>query len=176
MVIQTLKKIRALLQFKSSALGLTRIPWPALAHPFSNGLVENCCESFFSLGNLHLLHTQKTQTFQLNSIGISENRSTWAVFYLSLFSLSVWPPVRQSVSQSVRQSVSHSVIQSVSQSGRQSFSQSVSQSVSPSVRQSVSPSVRQSVSLSVRQSVSPSVRQSVSQSVSQSVRSVRSVN
>ena len=154
MVIPTPKKIRVLLQFKSSALELTKIPRPALAHPLSNGLVENCCESFFSLGNLHLLHTKK-QTFQLNSIRISENRSTWAVFYLSIFCLSVWPPVRQSVSPSVSQTVSLSVIQSV----RQSVSQSISQSVSQSASQSVSQSVRPSVSQIVRQSVSLSVSQ-----------------
>ena len=149
MVIPPLKKIRALLHFKSSALGLT-------SHPFSNHLVENCCESFFSLGNLHLLHTKK-QTFELNFIRISENRSKWAVFYLSLFSLSVWPPVCQSVSQSVSQSASQSVSQSVSKS----VSLSVSQSFSPSVSQSVSQPVRPSVSQSVSQSIRPSVSQSV---------------
>ena len=142
MLIPTLKKIRVLLQFKSSVLGHTRIPSPGLL----NRLVENCCESFFSLGNLHLLHTKK-QTFQLNSIRISENRSTWAVFYLYLFSLSVWPPVRHSVSQSMSQSVSQSVRQSFSQP----VSQSVSQSVGQSVRQFVSPSISPSVGKSVRQ-------------------------
>ena len=147
MAIRILKKIRALLHFKSSALGLT-------SHPFSNHLVENCCASFFSLGNLHLLHTKK-QTFELNSIRISEKRSRWAVFYLSLFSLSVWPPVGQSVSQSVSLSVS------------QSASQSASQPVSQSVRQSVSQSVRWSVCHPASPSVSPSVRPSISQSVSQ---------
>ena len=156
MAIPTLKKIRVLLQFKSSALELTRIPRPALAHPLSNGLVENCCESIFSLGNLHLLHTQKNRHFNLIQLGFQKTGQDGPV------SLAACPSVSQSVSQSDSQSVRQSV--------RQSVCQSFSQSVSPSVSQSISQSVSQSASQSVSQSVRPSVRQSDSQSVCPSVK------
>ena len=123
MVIPTPKKIRVLLQFKSSALELTRIPRPALAHPLSNGLVENCCESIFSLGNLHLLHTQKNRHFNLIQLGFQKT-GQHGLYFIYLFS----------ACQSGRLSVSQSVCPSVSQSVRQSVRQSDSQSVCPSVK------------------------------------------
>ena len=93
MVIPILKKIQVFLQFKSSALGLTREPWPlpVNAHPLWNRLVEHCRKSLFSLGNLHLIHKQNKHSNLLTLRFQKTGQRALNLYYLSVFFVAFCP-------------------------------------------------------------------------------------